>query len=70
MQVTIVDYGTGNLHSVRKAINFAAKNVNKNITIKISNSPKEILKSDKVILPGQGSYKQCMDNIKNIPEIK
>ena len=70
MQVTIVDYGTGNLYSVRKAINFAAKNVNKNITIKISNSPKEILKSDKVILPGQGSYKQCMDNIKNIPELE
>lgn len=70
MQVTIVDYGTGNLHSVQKAIDTAAKDISKNIKIKVSNNSKEILNSDKLILPGQGSYKQCMDNIEIIPDLK
>jgi glutamine amidotransferase len=70
MQVTIVDYGTGNIHSVQKAIDTAAKDISKNIKIKVSNNSKEILNSDKLILPGQGSYKQCMDNIEKIPNLK
>ena len=70
MQVTIVDYGTGNIHSVQKAIDTAAKDISKNIKIKVSNNSKEILNSDKLILPGQGSYKQCMDNIEKIPNKK
>jgi len=67
MHVTIVDYGTGNLNSVSKALEFSATRINKKINIKISNKPKEILGSDKIILPGQGSYRQCALAIKNIP---
>ena len=67
MHVSIVDYGTGNLNSVSKALEFSATRINKKINIKISNKPKEILGSDKIILPGQGSYRQCALAIKNIP---
>jgi len=66
MHVSIVDYGTGNLNSVSKALEVAALKTNKKINIKISNNPKEILASDKIILPGQGSYRQCALAIKNI----
>ena len=66
MYVSIVDYGTGNLNSVSKALELAATKVNKKINIKISNKPKDILASDKIILPGQGSYRQCALAVKNI----
>ena len=66
MHVSIVDYGTGNLNSVSKALEVAALKTNKKINIKISNNPKEILGADKIILPGQGSYRQCALAIKNI----
>ena len=66
MYVSIVDYGTGNLNSVLKALEAAATKINKKINIKISNKPKDILNSDKIILPGQGSYRQCALGIKNI----
>ena len=66
MHVSIVDYGTGNLNSVSKALEVAALKTNKKIIIKISNNPKEILEADKIILPGQGSYRQCALAIKNI----
>jgi glutamine amidotransferase len=67
MHVSIVDYGTGNLNSVSKALEFSATGTNKKINIKISNNPKDILESDKIIFPGQGSYRQCALAIKNIP---
>jgi glutamine amidotransferase len=67
MYVSIVDYGTGNLNSVSKALEVAAEQMSKKINIKISNKPKDISVSDKIILPGQGSYRQCSLGIKNIP---
>jgi glutamine amidotransferase len=67
MHVSIVDYGTGNLNSVSKALEFSSTRINKKINIKISNKPKDILGADKIILPGQGSYRQCALAIKNIP---
>ena len=66
MHVSIVDYGTGNLNSVSKALEFSALKISKDINIKISNKPKDILNSDKIILPGQGSYRQCVLAIKSI----
>jgi len=67
MYVTIVDYGSGNLNSVSKALEAAAIKINKKINIQISNKPKDILESDRIILPGQGSYRQCALGVKNIP---
>jgi len=67
MYVTIVDYGSGNLNSVSKALEAAAIKINKKINIRISNKPKDILESDRIILPGQGSYRQCALGVKNIP---
>jgi glutamine amidotransferase len=65
MHVVIVDYGTGNLRSVYRALEIAGKNFNK-FKIIISSLPSDIVKADKIILPGQGSYKQCIDSILSI----
>jgi len=62
MDVVIVDYGTGNLRSVYKALEAAGENFN-DLKISISGFPNIIAKADKIILPGQGSYKRCMDSI-------
>ena len=51
MNIKIVDYGTGNLKSVFKALEVAAEQISKKINIKISNKPKDILDSDRIILP-------------------
>ena len=62
MKVVIVDCGSGNLNSVYRSLCIAGKNL-KNFKIKISNSPKKILDADKIILPGQGSFRQCVHSI-------
>lgn len=61
-QISIIDYGMGNIHSVAKAL---AKVSPKNYNIKITKSISDLEKSDRIIFPGQGAAKQCMENLKN-----
>ncbi|NLK94975.1 MAG: imidazole glycerol phosphate synthase subunit HisH [Clostridiales bacterium] len=55
--VVIIDYGMGNLKSVYNAL------VKINCPCKISSDIAEIRKADKLILPGVGAFKDCMDNL-------
>lgn len=62
--IAIIDYGAGNLHSVRNALNFLGT---KNI---VSDNPEEILNADKIILPGVGAFGDAMKalNEKNLAD--
>ena len=60
MNIVIIDYKMSNLHSV----DAACKKVGFNSVI--SSDPKEILDAKVVILPGVGSFKQAMLNLKNL----
>ena len=66
MLLIVVDYGVGNLRSIAKAIEKANSENNLNYSVKISSDISDIKKADKLILPGQGSFKACRDGIKNI----
>ena len=66
MIVSIFDYGSGNIKSVSKAVEFAANNLQKNISVQVISSVNNIKKADKIILPGQGSFKQCSSNLLQI----
>lgn len=55
--VVIIDYGMGNLKSVYNAL----KKIE--CECKISSDIEEIRKADKLILPGVGAFKDCMDNL-------
>ncbi len=66
MKIAIIDYETGNLKSVSKALELASNNVFKKSNIEIINSAKDINNFDKVVLPGQGSFKQCYQSLNSI----
>ena len=66
MLLTIVDYGVGNLRSIAKSIENANSENNLNYSIKVSSNVNDVKKSDKIILPGQGSFKACKNGINNI----
>ena len=57
--VAIIDYGAGNLHSVKNALDFlGAKSI-------ITKNKDEILSADHIILPGVGSFGDAMECINN-----
>ena len=66
MSISVIDYGSGNLRSAAKALEVANKNLNTNSKIVITSDPKVIRKSNKIILPGQGSFRDCFLGIKKI----
>ena len=66
MSIAIIDYGSGNLRSAAKALEVANKSVNANSKIVITSDPEVIKKSNKIILPGQGSFRDCYLGIKKI----
>lgn len=56
--IAIIDYGMGNLKSVYNAL------VKIGCECKITADKDEIRKADKLILPGVGAFKDCMDNLR------
>ena len=63
MNVTIVDYNSGNISSVINSFKEVAKN---KVNIEVTSDLKKIKSSDKIVLPGQGSFKSCVDALNNI----
>ena len=63
MNVTIVDYNSGNISSV---INSFKEVANDKVNIEVTSALDKIKLSDKVVLPGQGSFKSCVDALNRI----
>ena len=63
MNVTIVDYNSGNISSV---INSFKEVAGDRVKIEVTSDLNKIKSSDKVVLPGQGSFKSCVDALNNI----
>jgi imidazole glycerol-phosphate synthase subunit HisH len=63
MNVTIVDYNSGNISSVINSFKEAAKD---KVNIKVTSDLNKIKSSDKIVLPGQGSFKSCVDALNHI----
>jgi|TARA_A100001037_G_scaffold142659_1_gene129245 glutamine amidotransferase len=63
MNVTIVDYKSGNISSVINSFKEVAKG---KVKIEVTSDLKKISSSDKVVLPGQGSFKSCIDALNTI----
>jgi len=66
MNVTIVDYNSGNISSVINSFKEVAQN---KVNIEVTSDLNKIKSSDKVVLPGQGSFKSCVDALNNIEDL-
>ena len=66
MKIAIIDYESGNLKSVSKAVELASNNILNKSDVKIINSANELKNFDKIVLPGQGSFKQCYQSLLSI----
>jgi len=63
MKVTIVDYNSGNISSVINSFNEVAKD---KVNIEVTSDLNKIKLSDKLVLPGQGSFKSCIEALNDI----
>ena len=63
MNVTIVDYNSGNISSVINSFKEVAKD---KVNVEVTSDLNKIKLSDKIVLPGQGSFKSCFDALNSI----
>ena len=64
-KIVIIDYGSGNLRSAAKAFEHVIDNEAINAEVKISSDADDVLKADRIVLPGQGAFPDCMENLQN-----
>lgn len=60
--LALIDYGAGNLHSVHNALRKAGA-----IDAVITADPQVVAKADRIVLPGVGAFRACMDALSAIP---
>jgi glutamine amidotransferase len=63
VQVTIIDYGVGNLRSLQRGLERAAA------TVTISDDPAEIASAEALVLPGVGAFGECVRNSKPFHDV-
>ena len=67
LQITVVDYGSGNVLSAQKSFIKVANDNNLSVKVLISKDLNEIKNSSHVVLPGQGAFSTCMSGLNNTP---
>ena len=56
-RIALLDYGMGNLHSAAKALEHVGA------TVDVTNDPKLIAQADKIVFPGVGAMRDCMQGM-------
>jgi glutamine amidotransferase len=66
MRVAIIDYGSGNLHSARKAFERAAREAGLSREVKVTAQPEDVLAADYIVLPGVGAFADCRQGLDSV----
>jgi len=67
MNIALVDYGSGNLHSALKAFERAAQDHGIAVSIALTSDPDAVRKSDRIVLPGVGAFADCRAGLDAVP---
>ncbi len=67
MNVVIIDYGSGNLHSAAKAFERAAREAELDCPVTVSSDPDFVAKAERIVLPGVGAYADCRRGLDSVP---
>lgn len=66
MSVAIIDYGSGNLHSARKAFERAAREAGLSREVRVTARPEDVLVAEHVVLPGVGAFADCRRGLDSV----
>ncbi|MFC5387235.1 imidazole glycerol phosphate synthase subunit HisH [Aquamicrobium segne] len=66
MRVAIIDYGSGNLRSVSKAFERAARESGIDADIELTADAQRVRRADRIVLPGVGAYADCVASLRAV----
>lgn len=62
--IVLVDYGSGNVHSAKRALIAASISQNKEIEVVVTSDPDQLKSADRIVLPGVGHIASCREQLK------
>ena len=66
-RAAIIDYGSGNLRSVEKALQRAAAERGLAVTVAVTDEPSAVAGADRIVLPGVGAFAACAEALAAVP---
>ena len=70
INIAIINYECGNIHSARKAFELALNELNISGSVTVTNEPEIIFRADKLVLPGVGAFAECFNKLTSIKGLK
>ncbi len=64
--VAVIDYGSGNLRSVARALEHTIATLGLSLAVRITSDPQDIAQAVRIVLPGQGAFGDCMAGLSAI----
>lgn len=64
--IAIIDYGSGNLRSAAKAFAYVLEQEGMDGDVVITDKADVVAKADRIVLPGQGAFGDCIAGLKNV----
>ena len=65
MTVVIVDYGSGNLHSAKKAFEKMAADAG--MRVEVTSDADKVRRAERIVLPGVGAFADCRRGLDSVP---
>jgi glutamine amidotransferase len=69
MQVAIIDYGSGNLPNLAKALERAAEESKVTAKVTVTAEAEAVAAADRIVLPGVGAFADCMRGLAGLPGV-
>ncbi len=69
METIVIDYGSGNLLSVAKALERAGREAEINETVTVSQETGAVDRADHIVLPGVGAFGDCANGLRTLPKM-
>ena len=66
IDIAIINYECGNIHSARKAFELALSELQISGSVTVTNEPEIIFSADRLVLPGVGAFSECFNKLKSI----
>ncbi len=63
MTIAVVDYGSGNLRSVAKALTRAIAEAGRSDQVLVTADPDQVRRAERIVLPGVGAFADCMQGL-------
>jgi len=67
VNIALIDYDAGNIHSAYKALERAARDAGIAATVTVTADPKVVAAADRIVLPGDGAFADCMRHLEAVP---